>query len=77
MNAIIDATLGARATRGASPVASTRRIGGFPGRTSTLSCEAGDEDDISISFQSLPPDEGNSSGAVRRRCADLLSISAA
>src|SRR5712691_6769472 len=53
MNTIIGATLGARAPRGASPVASTRSIGGFPGRTSTLSCEAGDEDDISISFQLL------------------------
>src|SRR6266404_5837324 len=71
MNAIIDATLTARAPRGAA----TRSIGGFPGRTSMLSCEAGDEDDISISFQSLPLDEGNSSGAVRRRCADLLSSS--
>ena len=51
------------------------RLGGFPGRTSTLSCEA--EDDISISFQPLPLDEGNSSGAVRRRWADLLSSSVA
>src|SRR5438132_3881708 len=41
------------AQRGASPVASTRSIGGFPGRRSTLSSEVGDEDDISISFQSL------------------------
>src|SRR6266581_1711034 len=41
------------AQRGASSVASTRSIGGFPGRTSTSSSEAGDEDDISISFQSL------------------------
>src|SRR5713226_5728244 len=41
------------AQRGASLVASTRSIGGFPGRTSTLSREVGDEDGISISFQSL------------------------
>src|SRR5438093_12153871 len=41
------------AQRGASPAASTRSIGGFPGRTSTLSSEVGDVDDISISFQSL------------------------
>src|SRR5437773_5629145 len=41
------------AQSGASPVASTRSIGGFPGRTSTLSSEVGVEDDISISFQSL------------------------
>src|SRR6266567_1413721 len=41
------------AQRGASPVASTCSIGGVPGRRSTLSSEVGDEDDISISFQSL------------------------
>src|SRR5437899_10971559 len=41
------------AQRGASPVASTRSIGGFPGRTSTLSTEVEEEEDISISFQSL------------------------
>src|SRR5207245_8907335 len=41
------------AQRGASSVASTRSIGGFPGRTATLSEEVGDEDDISISFQPL------------------------
>src|SRR5216117_1012308 len=41
------------AQRGASSVASTRSIGGFPGRTSTLSSEVGDDDAISISFQSL------------------------
>src|SRR5436309_7474706 len=41
------------AQRGASSVASTRSIGGFPARTSTLSVEVGDEDNISISFQSL------------------------
>src|SRR5213593_805788 len=41
------------AQRGASSVASTRSIGGFPGRRSTLSVEVGDEDDISISFQLL------------------------
>src|SRR5213080_1497657 len=41
------------AQRGASSVASTRSIGGFPGRTSTLSVEVGDEDDIPISFQPL------------------------
>src|SRR5438876_10012815 len=39
------------AQRGASPVASIRSIGGFPGRRSTLSSEVGDKDDISISFQ--------------------------
>src|SRR6266516_7209079 len=60
MNAITDATLEARAPRGASTVASTRSIGGFPGRASTSSCEAGDKDDISISFQSLQLEEGNS-----------------
>ena len=49
MNAIIAATLGDRAPRDASP----RSIGALPGRTSTLSGEVGDEDDISISFQSL------------------------
>src|SRR5256712_9141620 len=43
------------AQRGASPVASTRSIGGFPGRRSTSSSEVGDEDDTSISFQSLLP----------------------
>src|SRR5206468_12139156 len=41
------------AQRGASSGASTRSIGGFPGRTSTLSSEVGDEYDISISLQSL------------------------
>src|SRR5437773_6878213 len=41
------------AQRGASSVASTRSIGGFPGCTSTLRSEVGDDDDISISFQSL------------------------
>src|SRR6266702_8084971 len=41
------------AQRGPSSIASTRSSGGCPGRTSTLSSEVGDEDDISISFQSL------------------------
>src|SRR5206468_12950661 len=41
------------AQRRPSTVASTRSIGGFPRRTSTLSDEVGDEDGISISFQSL------------------------
>src|SRR5881628_1472796 len=36
------------AQRGPSSIASTRSIGGFPGRTSTLSVEVGDEDDMSI-----------------------------
>src|SRR5437773_3823387 len=40
------------AQRGASSVVSTRSIGGFPGCTSTLRREVGDEGDISISFQS-------------------------
>src|SRR5438094_9937551 len=66
------------AQRGASPVASTRSIGGFPGRTSTLSREVGDEDGISISFQSLLlKEEGNSSEAARRLWTDLSSTSAA
>src|SRR5437899_11543984 len=47
------ASRGSAAQRGASSVASIRSIGGFLGRTSTLSSEVGDEDDISISFQSL------------------------
>src|SRR5437899_8862095 len=34
------------AQRGASSVASTHSIGGFPGRTSILRSEVGDEDDI-------------------------------
>src|SRR6266567_5983397 len=56
------------AQRGASPVASTRSIGGFPGRTSTLSSEVGDEDDISISISVAPAqDEDNTSGAARSR----------
>src|SRR5213596_169760 len=42
------------AQRGASSVALTRSIGGCPGRTSTLSGEVGEDDDIWISFQSLP-----------------------
>src|SRR5882724_9377732 len=41
------------AQRGASAIASTRSIGGFPSRKSTLSSEVADEDDISTSFQSL------------------------
>src|SRR5437867_11511728 len=36
------------AQRGPSSIASTRSIGGLPGRTSTLSVEVGDEDDMSI-----------------------------
>src|SRR2546429_911646 len=54
------------AQRGASSVASTRSIGGFPGRTSTSSSEVGDEDDIWISFQSLLliDDPGGSAPAV-------------
>src|SRR5438445_3114596 len=61
MNAIIDATLRARAPRGALSVASTRSIGGFPGRFSTSGSEVWDEENISISFQLLhvtaPPTE--------------------
>src|SRR2546427_13123273 len=53
MKAIIDATLRARAPRGALSVASTRSIGGFPGRFSTSGSEVWDEEDISISFQLL------------------------
>src|SRR5437867_10863138 len=53
MNAIIDATLRARAPRGALPVASTRSMGGFPGRLSTSGSEVWDEENISISFQLL------------------------
>src|SRR5438128_1773459 len=45
----IDANLRARAPRGAP----TRSIGGFPGRTSTLNGDVGDEDDISISGSSI------------------------
>src|SRR5256712_2394599 len=41
------------AQRGASSGASTRSSGGLPGCTFTLSAEVGDEDDISISLQSL------------------------
>ena len=52
MNAIIDATLRARAPRGALSVASTRSIGGFPGRFSTSGSEVWDEENISISFGS-------------------------
>src|SRR5215211_4413387 len=49
------------AQRGASSVVSTRSIGGFPGRTSTLSSEVGAaEDNISISLSvSGAQDEGN------------------
>src|SRR3989441_12748841 len=36
------------AQRAPSSIASTRSIGGLPGRTSTLSVEVGDEDDVSI-----------------------------
>src|SRR5439155_13646131 len=53
MNAIIDATLRARAPRDALSVASTRSIGGFPGRFSTSGSEVWDEENISISFQLL------------------------
>src|SRR6266566_1274197 len=53
MNTIIDATLRARAPRGALSVASTRSIGGFPGRFSTSGSEVWDEENISISFQLL------------------------
>src|SRR5947207_15237387 len=42
----------ADAQRAASPGASTRSIGGFPDCTSTSSSDAGDSDDISVSFQS-------------------------
>src|SRR5436309_9966926 len=60
------------AQRGASPVASTRSIGGFLGRRSTLSSEVGDEDDISISFQSLlltmKPKYLEQLGAAARTC---------
>src|SRR5438093_2597396 len=41
------------AQRGASPVASTRSIGGFPGLRSRLSNEVADDVDILISFHTL------------------------
>src|SRR5437867_4430113 len=63
------------AQRGPSSIASTRSIGGFPGRRSTLSGEVGDEDDISISFQSLLLNEAKVPGAGPSPCSDLPSIS--
>ena len=51
MNAIIDATLRARAPRDALSVASTRSIEGFPVRFSTSGSEVWDEENISSSFQ--------------------------
>src|SRR6266446_1557624 len=71
------------AQRSASPVTSTRRIGGLPGCRSTLGSEVGDEDndladndDISNSpFQSIVAarDEEDRSGTARSRCTDLSS----
>src|SRR3989449_7326416 len=59
------------AQHGPSSIASTRSIGGFPGCTSTLSSEVGDEDDISVSFQSL---KGNRDVVL---IPDFLSVAAA
>jgi len=68
MNAIIDATLTARAPRGASPVALVRSIGGLPGRTSTLSGDVGDEDDISISGSSIVRNRRKGNGIYGKAC---------
>src|SRR5260370_42264145 len=76
------------AQRSASPVTSTRRIGGLPGCRSTLGGEVGDEedndlaenDDISSSpFQSIVAarDEGDRSGTARSLCTNLSSTSMA